>query len=129
MLTRRSPDPKVSISMPRGKRRAAPEVTVPQVTVFPDGVCAGGVVLGECPRGRPQAAPRAVAPPVVPVLVQPPPSPTPIPTPTPTPSSRRHVRQAEPPERRRNPMNTVLLTVVLVTAITATTAVAFRARR
>ncbi|UBU17608.1 hypothetical protein [Nonomuraea gerenzanensis] len=129
--TRRSPDPEVSISMPRAKRRAAPEVTVPQVTVFPDGVCAGGVVLGDCPRDRPRPVPRVVAPPVVPVRVLPSPSPSPSPTPvvTPTPSSRPRVQRAEPPGRRRNPLNSVMLTVVLVTAITSTTAVAFRARR
>jgi hypothetical protein len=33
------------------------------------------------------------------------------------------------PDRRKNPMTSVLLTVVLVTAITSTTAVAFRSRR
>ncbi|MFC5829842.1 hypothetical protein [Nonomuraea insulae] len=77
---------------------------------------------------------RPVVPPVVPVTAlvsPPPPSPTPAPTPTPsrTPSARAHVERAEPPQRRRNPMNTVLVSVVLVTAITSTTAVAFRSRR
>jgi hypothetical protein len=122
----------VSIAMPDAKRHAAPKVTVPQVTVYPDGLCAGDVQLGECPRGRPRQVQRGM-PPLVPAEVVLPPTPTltptPTPTPSPTPSSRSHVIRAEPAERRRNPLSSVLLTVVLVTAITSTTAVAFRARR
>lgn len=130
VMVQRSPRPRVSISMPPGKRRAAPEVTVPQVTVYPDGVCVGGVRVGPCPRRKARLK-RPEAPPVVPVtaLVPPPPIPAPTPTPSRTPSARAHVERVEPPQRRRNPMNTVLLSVVLVTAITSTTAVAFRARR
>ncbi|MET8866810.1 hypothetical protein ABZW11_28035 [Nonomuraea sp. NPDC004580] len=125
-----SPRPRVSIAMPDAKRHAAPKVTVPHVTVYPDGLCAGDVQLGECPRGRPRQVQRGV-PPLVPAEVVLPPTPTltPTPTPSPTPSARSHVIRAEPAERRRNPLSTVLLTVVLVTAITSTTAVAFRARR
>ncbi|MEV4568886.1 hypothetical protein AB0K12_34375 [Nonomuraea sp. NPDC049419] len=125
-----SPRPRVSIAMPDAKRHAAPKVTVPQVTVYPDGLCAGDVQLGECPRGRPRQVQRGV-PPLVPAEVVLPPTPTltPTPTPSPTPSSRSRVIRAEPAERRRNPLSSVLLTVVLVTAITSTTAVAFRARR
>ncbi|WP_378788245.1 hypothetical protein ACFMQL_30605 [Nonomuraea fastidiosa] len=124
-----SPRPRVSISMPRAKRNAAPQVTVPQVTVYPDGLCAGDVHLGECPRGRPGPVPRAVPAPPAPVRVPAPaPTRTPTPTPSPTPSARSHALQIKPAERRPNPLGTVLLTVALVTAITSTTAVAFRAR-
>lgn len=134
---RRAPRPKVSISIPNVNRRARPKITLPQVTIYPDGVCsgagAGAVAVGECPRRRSRAEARKVVPPappaspVRPVRVSPPPDPTP--TPTATPSTRSHVKRLEPPARRGNPLNTVLLTVVLVTAITSTTAVAFRRTR
>jgi hypothetical protein len=128
---RRAPRPKVSISIPNVNRRARPKITLPQVTIYPDGVCSGAVAVGECPRRRSRAEARKVVPPappaspVRPVRVSPPPDPTP----TATPSTRSHVKRLEPPARRGNPLNTVLLTVVLVTAITSTTAVAFRRTR
>ncbi|MEV5890448.1 hypothetical protein [Nonomuraea fuscirosea] len=128
---RRAPRPEVSISIPNANRRARPKITLPQVTIYPDGVCSGAVAVGECPRRRSRAEARKVVPPappaspVRPVRVPPPPDATP----TSTPSARSHVKRLEPPARRGNPLNTVLLTVVLVTAITSTTAVAFRRTR
>ncbi|MEV0389264.1 hypothetical protein [Nonomuraea sp. NPDC050643] len=129
-----SPVPRVSIAMPKRKRRATPKVTVPHVTVYPDGVCTGEVQVGECPRRAPRTVHRAV-PPAGPVLV-PAPAPAPAPSPEPTPEEptpkatvRGQAKRLEPRPRRRNPMTSVALTVVLVTAITSTTAVAFKARR
>ncbi|MFG1705723.1 hypothetical protein ACFLIM_21250 [Nonomuraea sp. M3C6] len=118
--TWRKPVPGVSISVPPAKRRAAPEVTLPQVTVYRDAVCTGRVVVGECPRRRPHTAPRLPAPRATPFRT---------PTPTPTVTPRSHVKRLAAPPRRKNPMTTVLLTVVLVTAIASTTAVAFGSRR
>ncbi|GAA1693813.1 hypothetical protein GCM10009733_107040 [Nonomuraea maheshkhaliensis] len=124
---RRAPRPKVSISIPNVNRRAAPEITLPHVTIYPDGVCSGAVEVGECPRRRSRAEAREVVPPAPPAsLVEPVRVPPP---PTPTPSARSHVKRLEPPARRGNPLNTVLLTVALVTAISSTTAVAFRRTR
>ncbi|MEO3801754.1 hypothetical protein [Nonomuraea sp. B1E8] len=125
---RRRPVPRVSISVPPRQRRAAPQVALPRVTVYRDGLCTGGVRVGECPRGRVRVAPRPV-PQAGPVRV---PTLTPAPSPTPTPSVSGWAgarRPLPPPGRRDNPLGGVLLTVVLVTAITSTTAVAFRSRR
>ncbi|MEV0235405.1 hypothetical protein [Nonomuraea sp. NPDC050786] len=124
--TWRKPVPGVSISMPPGRRRAAPAVTVPHVTIYPGGVCAGRVQVGECSRRVPHQVRRPV-PRTTPVR-----APAPVPTPKVTPrvTPRAPVRQvAAAPSRRRSPIATVLVMTVLVSAITATTAVAFRARR
>ncbi|MEU6711983.1 hypothetical protein ABZ897_10960 [Nonomuraea sp. NPDC046802] len=129
VVTERSPSPRVSISMPHARRPALPKVTLPHVTVYRDGLCAGGVTVGECPRTRPRTPQRAQPAPVIlptPALS---PSPTPTPTPTPTPSLRAHVKRAMPPARRENPLGTLLVMVVVVTAIASTAAVAFGARR
>ncbi|WP_220448298.1 hypothetical protein, partial [Nonomuraea diastatica] len=86
------------------------------------------VRVGQCPRGRARVAPRPV-PRARPVRV---PSLTPAPSPSPTRSASGWAgarRPLPPPGRRDNPLGGVLLTVVLVTAITSTTAVAFRSRR
>ncbi|PZG03039.1 hypothetical protein C1J01_46795 [Nonomuraea aridisoli] len=45
-----------------------------------------------------------------------------------TPAIGTSFRRPEPPARRGSPLGSVLLTVVVVTAITSATAVAFRAR-
>ncbi|WP_345571269.1 hypothetical protein [Nonomuraea rosea] len=128
--TWRSPVPRVSISVPPARRRAKPKVTLPHVTVYQDAVCTGRVVVGECPRKQPREAPRP-APRATPMRLQPAPAvvPVPLPSPDPTPTARSHVKRFASPGRRKNPMTSVLLTVVLVTAITSTTAVAFRSRR
>ncbi|MEU8395052.1 hypothetical protein AB0C28_07685 [Nonomuraea sp. NPDC048892] len=126
---RRAPRPKVSISIPNVNRRAAPEITLPHVTIYPDGVCSGAVEVGECPRRRSRAEARKVVPPAPPASLVEPVRVPPPPTPTPTPSARSHVKRLEPPARRDNPLNTVLLTVALVTVISSTTAVAFRRTR
>ncbi|TDE30953.1 hypothetical protein E1295_40505, partial [Nonomuraea mesophila] len=57
---RHRPRPKVSISVPPRQRRASPQVALPQVTVYRDGLCTDGVRVGECPRGRARVAPRPV---------------------------------------------------------------------
>ncbi|MEV1178687.1 hypothetical protein [Nonomuraea sp. NPDC049784] len=120
--TWRSPAPGVSISMPPGKRRAAPAVTLPHVTVYRDGVCTSRVQVGECPRKVPRPVRRPV-PWMAPVLM-------PTPTSTPKATPRAHFqRAAAAPTRRKSPMTTVLVMAVLVSAITSTTAVAFRSRR
>ncbi|MFC4007231.1 hypothetical protein ACFOY2_08365 [Nonomuraea purpurea] len=129
VVTERSPSPKVSISMPAARRPALPKVTLPHVTVYRDGLCAGGVTVGECPRTRPRAPQRAQPAPVILPTPEVSLSPTPTPTPTLTPSIRSHVKRAMPPARRENPLGTLLVMVVVVTAIASTAAVAFGARR
>ncbi|MEO3868044.1 hypothetical protein ABGB18_04350 [Nonomuraea sp. B12E4] len=125
--TWREPVPRVSISVPPSARRHAPKVRLPRVTVYRDAVCMGQVVVGECPRKRPRrAAPGLPGPRVTPFRI---PTPTPSPTPTRVVPARSHVMAPAAWGRRRNPLATVLLTVVVVTAISSTTAVAFRARR
>ncbi|WP_143021989.1 hypothetical protein [Nonomuraea maritima] len=120
---RRTPGPRVSIAVPGGNRRADPAVTVPHVTIYPGGVCAekarSEVQIGECPRGRRRVAVPLVGP------VQPP---TVTPTPKKTPVAHDRLVLPAQQKRRPNPLGTVLLTVVVVTAISSTTAVAFRAR-
>ncbi|HUR08512.1 MAG TPA: hypothetical protein VM347_38650 [Nonomuraea sp.] len=67
-----------------------------------------------------------------PVHAKPTPKPKPEPTikPTPKPTvTYVRARRAEPPRPRKNPLGTVLLMVVLTTAIASTTAVAFAAVR
>jgi hypothetical protein len=122
----RSPVPGVSIAGRPGKR-PVPKVTVPGMTIYEDAVCGQRVQVGRCPQRIPRQAPRHSAParkaaraPATPALTPPP---SPIVTP------RLQARKPEPPARRRNPLGTVLVMVVLVTAITSTTAVAFGARR
>ncbi|MEQ4724509.1 hypothetical protein [Nonomuraea sp. B19D2] len=122
----RSPVPGVSISVPPRERGAAPAVTLPRVTIYPDGVCTGRVQVGECPRKGPRRLRRPV-PWVTPVHV---PSPAPTPAPTPKATPRAPFRRAGAgPSRRQSPLTTVLVMAVLVSAITSTTAVAFRSRR
>ncbi|MGW4407637.1 hypothetical protein ACWEJ6_26685 [Nonomuraea sp. NPDC004702] len=76
------------------------------------------------PVHHPKPRPVRVAPPVrVPVQEV-----TPTPKPTPTVAMHKRVKQFQAPPRRKNPLGTVLVMVVLVTAIASTTAVAFRAR-
>ncbi|MFI7419927.1 hypothetical protein [Nonomuraea sp. NPDC049684] len=76
------------------------------------------------PVHHPTPRPVHVAPPVrVPVQEV-----TPTPKPTPKVAVHRRVRQVQASPRRKNPLGTVLVMVVLVTAIASTTAVAFRAR-
>ncbi|MEU8319056.1 hypothetical protein AB0C33_11855 [Nonomuraea sp. NPDC048881] len=76
------------------------------------------------PVHHPTPRPVRVAPPVrVPVQEV-----TPTPKPTPTVAMHKRVKQLQAPPRRKNPLGTVLVMVVLVTAIASTTAVAFRAR-
>lgn len=122
---RRTPGPRVSIAVPGGNRRADPAVTLPHVTIYPGGVCAAKarseVQIGECPRAR-----RRVPVPVP--LVGPVQPPTVTPTPKKTPLAYNRPVLFEKQRRRPNPLGSVLLTVVVVTAITSTTAVAFRAR-
>ncbi|MET9244826.1 hypothetical protein [Nonomuraea sp. NPDC003709] len=126
--TRRSPRPKVSISVPPRKRWAPPAVVLPHVTVYRDGVCTAEVHVGECPRRRAGRV-RPSAPWAAPVPV---PTPTPTKT-TPKPKAAvpltRYQRAAAGPSRRKSPLNTVLVMTVVVSAITSTTAVAFRSRR
>ncbi|TMR04984.1 hypothetical protein ETD86_53345 [Nonomuraea turkmeniaca] len=125
----RSPVPGVSIAGRRpGKRRPVPKVTVPGMTIYQDAVCGERVQVGECPRDRPRVQPRPVAQRATPVRV-PSPSPSPKPTPSPTATSRVRIKQVMLPPRRDNPLGTVLVMVVLVSAIASTTAVAFRSRR
>ncbi|MGW0203170.1 hypothetical protein [Nonomuraea sp. NPDC003201] len=125
--TRRSPRPKVSISVPPRKRWAPPAVVLPHVTVYRDGVCTADVQVGECPRRRAGRV-RPSAPWAAPVPV-----PTPTPTKTPKPKAAvpltRFQRASAGPSRRKSPLNTVLVMTVVVSAITSTTAVAFRSRR
>ncbi|MEV4110209.1 hypothetical protein [Nonomuraea sp. NPDC049695] len=124
--TWRKPVPGVSISMPPG-RRAVPKVTVPGVTIYLGGVCTGRVQVGECPRKVPHQVPHQVRRPVpwtTPVR-----APTPVPTPKVTPRAPLRRQVAASPSRRRSPISTVLVMTVLVSAITSTTAVAFRSRR
>ncbi|KAB8194461.1 hypothetical protein FH608_014650 [Nonomuraea phyllanthi] len=124
--TWRSPSPHVSIKVRGGKRPAKPAITLPHVTVYRGGVCTGGVQVGECPRKRPHRAHRPPPPPrATPVRI---PTPSPTPSPKATPGSRFQRAMAEP-ARRKSPMATVLVMAVVVTAITSTTAVAFRSRR
>ncbi|HEX4818366.1 MAG TPA: hypothetical protein VFV66_36980 [Nonomuraea sp.] len=138
----RSPVPGVSIKGRPGKRRPVPEVTVPGMTIYPGAVCGGRVTVGECPRERPRPRPtleprpkpRRAQPARLPTLTPAPvpvPARTPPPTPAPTPKATPPARaeQEAPPTRRKNPLGTVLMMVVLVTTIAFTTAVAFRARR
>ncbi|MGN9841941.1 hypothetical protein ACTMTI_27820 [Nonomuraea sp. H19] len=121
----RSPDPGVSISArPTGKRRPAPKVAVPGMTIYEGAVCGERVQIGQCPRGVPHLAPRRAAP-----VPAPAPTPSPTPTPTPTVTSRVHSKPVAPAPRRAHPLKTLLVMVVLVTAIAGTTAVAFGARR
>ncbi|MFI6179536.1 hypothetical protein ACIA8R_28625 [Nonomuraea sp. NPDC051191] len=75
------------------------------------------------PRPVPRHTPRPVR--MVPV---PSPKVTPTPTPTPRVAARRRIAQIRAVPRRKNPLGTVLIMVVLVTAIASTTAVAFRVR-
>ncbi|YCK38836.1 hypothetical protein ACNF49_33770 [Actinomadura sp. ATCC 39365] len=76
------------------------------------------------PVHRPTPRPVRVAPPVrVPVQEV-----RPTLKPTPTVAVRKRVKQVQAPPRRKNPLGTVLVMVVLVTAIASTTAVAFRVR-
>ncbi|MEW1846782.1 hypothetical protein AB0392_53280 [Nonomuraea angiospora] len=127
--TRRSPGPKVSISVPPRKRWAPPAVVLPHVTVYRDGVCTADVQVGECPRKRAGRV-RPSAPWTAPMPV---PVPTPTPKKTPKPKAivplTRYQRAAAGPSRRKSPLNTVLVMTVVVSAITSTTAVAFRSRR
>ncbi|TMR89260.1 hypothetical protein [Nonomuraea basaltis] len=124
----RLPVPGVSISVRQGKRRPVPKVTVPGMTIYQGSVCGDRVQVGECPRRRPREIPRPVPGRAVPVRV---PAPTLTPTPTPTSKVTPPIRaeQAAPPVRRKNPLATVLVMVVLVSAIASTTAVAFGSRR
>ncbi|MFI6737523.1 hypothetical protein ACIBI9_31755 [Nonomuraea sp. NPDC050451] len=125
--TRRWPRPKVSISVPPRKRWAPPAVVLPDVTVYRDGVCTAEVQVGECPRRRAGRV-RPSAPWVAPVPV-----PTPTPKKTPKPKATvpltRYQHAEAGPSRRKSPLNTVLVMTVVVSAITSTTAVAFRSRR
>ncbi|WP_188193354.1 hypothetical protein [Nonomuraea sp. SYSU D8015] len=122
----RSPVPGVSIAGRPGKRRPVPKVTVPGMTIFRDAVCGIRVQVGRCPRGKARLSPWPVSPVRVP---SPSPSPSPTPTPSPKATPRVHAKEVAPPPRRKNPLATVLVMVVLVTAIASTTAVAFGSRR
>jgi hypothetical protein len=123
----RSPVPGVSIAGRPGKRRPVPKVTVPGMTIFPGSVCGERVQVGECPpRDKALSVPRPVPQRATPVRV---PSPFPTPTPTPEVTPPVQAKQVAPPSRRKSPLGTVLVMVVLVTTIASTTTVAFRARR
>ncbi|WP_206059346.1 hypothetical protein, partial [Nonomuraea zeae] len=130
--TWRSPVPGVSISVPPARRRAAPKVALPHVTVYRDAVCTSRVVVGDCSRKRSREAHRLPSR-SVPTAMPARPSPTPtvvrVPPPSQMPVARSRAQQIASPGRRKNPMTSVLVTVVIVTAITSTTAVAFRSRR
>ncbi|MEU1393767.1 MULTISPECIES: hypothetical protein [unclassified Nonomuraea] len=98
------------------------------------------------PRSSPRPTPRPTPPPPPPHTPRPVHHPTPRPvrvappvrvpvqevrpTPKPTPAVmvRKRIKQVQAPPRRKNPLGTVLVMVVLVTAIASTTAVAFRVR-
>ncbi|QYC41290.1 hypothetical protein Nocox_18405 [Nonomuraea coxensis DSM 45129] len=129
---RRTPAPHVSIAGRRSGGNPVPQVTVPGMTIYPRAVCGRSVQVGECSRRRlPPSTPRPPgAPPVVPLRAEVAPTPAPARTPAPALSPPARVRQAAaPPARRRNPLGSVLVMVVLVTTIASTTAVAFGARR
>ncbi|MET7333200.1 hypothetical protein [Nonomuraea sp. NPDC005650] len=127
--TRRSPRPKVSISVPPRKGPGPPAIVLPHVTVYRDGVCTGEVHVGQCPR-RKAVRVRPPAPWTPPVRV---PAPEKKPKKTPEPKAAvpmsRYQRAVAAPARRKSPIGTVLVMTVLVSAITSTTAVAFRSRR
>ncbi|MFI9591598.1 hypothetical protein [Nonomuraea sp. NPDC052265] len=150
------PRPRASMPTRPGGRSPRTGAPVPHVSIGPDSVCVygpgGGVEVGDChvrpsppppppPPPPPRSSPRPVPPPTPrpvprhtprPVRAAPVPVPvpevTPTPTPTPTVAARRRIKQIQALPRRKNPLGTVLIMVVLVTAIASTTAVAFRAR-
>ncbi|MFI7127165.1 hypothetical protein ACIBQ1_15825 [Nonomuraea sp. NPDC050153] len=127
--TRRSPRPKVSISVPPRKGPGPPAIVLPHVTVYRDGVCMREVQVGQCPRRRAGRV-RPPAPWTAPVRV---PAPKKTPKKKPEPKATvpltRYQRAEAGPARRKSPLNTVLVMTVVVSAITSTTAVAFRSRR
>ncbi|MEZ7131123.1 hypothetical protein ACBR40_37830 [Nonomuraea sp. AD125B] len=126
-----APVPHVSIAGRPPGGRLIPKVTVPGMTIYPRAVCEGSVQVGQCSqRGTLPSTPRPPgAPPVVPARASLPPTPTPEPTPSLTPPARVRQAAAPPQARRKNPLGSVLVMVVLVTTIASTTAVAFGARR
>ncbi|MGW2222820.1 hypothetical protein ACWCSD_48170 [Nonomuraea sp. NPDC001684] len=155
---RDDPEPRASVSTRPGGRAPRTGAPVPRVSIGPGSVCvygpSGSVEVGDChvrpspppPRSSPRPTPRPTPPSTPPHTPRPVhhPAPRPVrvappvrvpvqevaPTSKPTPAVAMHkrVKQFQAPPRRKNPLGTVLVMVVLVTAIASTTAVAFRAR-
>src|SRR5690606_15367796 len=126
------PKPSMGEGRVPGRPRPRPSASVPDVRVYEDAVCvdtpSSYIHIGRCrvtgPRPRAQGTP---APERARELQAAEATPTPTPAKAePTPKARIVAERQAPPERP-NPLGTVLLMVVLTTAIASTTAVAFGA--
>ncbi|MDA0634513.1 hypothetical protein OUY22_13895 [Nonomuraea sp. MCN248] len=120
----------------KGKRRPRPVVSVPDVRVYDDAVCVdpprAHVHVGRCGVRRqpgPVTTPAHENPRRAPLAATPAtPAAAPTPTPAeaePSPTSRMIVAERPVTPPRPSPLGTILLMVVLTTAIAAATAVAF----